>query len=491
MTRPRPSAPFAPAARPVPQRPPNERMFMRYLSSLLLVAVVSLAAAQDAVTLTHAGAEPRGVVAVGELAKITGGGGQPRTDAALIKDLRADLEAYLRERGAAEHVSAAGLSVLLRGAPRSIDVAAGTTEYGGSTPVRTDSLWQIGSNTKAYTSVLLLQLEAEGRLSMDDPLGRWLPQYPQWASVTIRRLLNMTSGIPDYSGDPAFLAAFFADTDPRRSFSPEQLVGYAVGAAPTSGYYYSNTNYVLAEMIIERVTGRSYESELRTRLLGPLGLRNTFYSSRGYSQAVLDRLPAGYAFGADPPVRERDISRATLSWARGAGGILATTADMTRWERALYGGKLLPPKQQAELESLVSTATGEPMETTSLGGPHGFGLGIASATRAEVGTIWSYEGETFCFRALHVYFQDSGVIIAVTLNSNPTEDGIKTLFNALHATLLKHGVVEPVAKTADGQAPADAAPAGRTLAGALASSGRVRSSTSAVVQPDAPKPRVP
>src|SRR5688500_3702227 len=177
-------------------------------------------------------------------------------DGLLQSELRADLEAYLRARGAAEHVSAAGLTVSLPDRGSTIDVSAGTMTFGGSQPVRPSSVWQIGSNTKAMTSVLLLQLEAEDRLSIDDTLGRWLPQYPQWSDVTIRRLLNMTSGIPTYDGQPAFWADYVAD--PRTNFSTERLVGYTLEAPATSGYSYSNTNYVLAEMIIERVTRESY-----------------------------------------------------------------------------------------------------------------------------------------------------------------------------------------------------------------------------------------
>jgi D-alanyl-D-alanine carboxypeptidase len=361
----------------------------------------------------------------------------------LSAELRADMEAYLRARGAAEHVSAAGLSVSLPDRRSSIDVSAGTMTFDGSQPVRPSSVWQIGSNTKAFTSVLLLQLAAEGRLSIDDPLGRWLPEYPQWADVPIRRLLNMTSGIPSYDDQPTFQADYAAD--PQTDFSAERLVGYAVGAPATSGYSYSNTNYVLAEMIIERVTGKSYRHELYRRLIEPLGLRDTFYRPHLYPPSVTGREPAGYFF--DDTVAPMsgllgtDVSRNTLSWARGAGGIISTTSDMTRWERALYTGRLLPAEQQAELESLVSMQTGQPIEQTSLTDPSGFGLGVAQATSEKLGTFWFYEGGTLGFRTLHLYFPDTGLILAMGLNSAPVEDQILTLAESVHDTLVSHGVV--------------------------------------------------
>src|SRR5947209_18237289 len=180
---------------------------------------------------------------------------------------RADLDAYLQERGAAEHISAASLSVNLPGSRSTIDVTAGTTTFRGSGPVRPDSVWEIGSNTKAFTSVLMLQLEAEHRLSVDDSLGKWLPQYPQWRDVPIRRLLNMTSGIPTYDDTPAWYADYAAN--PHTYFSKERLVGYVLNAPATSGYSYSNTNYVLAEMIIEKVTGHSYQDQLYRRIIEP------------------------------------------------------------------------------------------------------------------------------------------------------------------------------------------------------------------------------
>src|SRR3954465_5813997 len=287
-------------------------------------------------------------------------------DSVLVSELRADLEAYLRERGTAEHVSAAGLSVNLPDRWSTIDVSAGTTTFGGSVPVRPNSVWEIGSNTKAFTSVLMLQLEREHRLSIDDTRGKWLPQYPQWRDVPIRRLLNMTSGIPTYDDQPAWYADYAAD--PHTYFSPERLVGYVLDAPATSGYSYSNTNYILAEMIIERVTGDSYQDQLYRRVIEPLGLGDLEDRPDVSPAWVTDREPAGYFFNHVFPLPQllgRDSSRDTLSWARAAGAVISTMSDLTRWERALYSGRMLPAQQQAELESLISTATAQPIESTS------------------------------------------------------------------------------------------------------------------------------
>jgi D-alanyl-D-alanine carboxypeptidase len=318
-------------------------------------------------------------------------------------------------------------------------------------PVRPDSVWQIGSNTKAFTSVLLLQLEAEHRLSIDDPLGRWLPQYPQWRDVTIRRLLNMTSGIATYDDEPAWYGDYAAD--PHTYFSKERLVGYVLDAPAMSGYSYSNTNYVLAEMIIERVTGDSYQDQLYRRIIEPLGLCDLYYRPDVYPASVTDREPAGYFFNHVFPLSQllgRDVSRDTLSWARGAGGIISTTSDMTRWERALYDGRLLPPQQQAELESLISIRTGQPIDSTSATDPQGFGLGVAQLTNPQLGTFWFYEGQTLAFRVVHAYFPDSGLIITFGLNSatESANDQIAMLTKAVYDTLVADGLISPPAAPA-------------------------------------------
>lgn len=362
--------------------------------------------------------------------------------ACLAKELRGDLRSYLRAHGSDERISAAGLSVRLPGHRRTIDVGAGTMRIGGTRPVRSTRVWQIGSNTKAFTSVMLLQLEAEHRLSIDDRLGKWLPRYRQWRGVTIQRLLSMTSGIPSYDTTLAFLRAF--EANPHRRFTTRQLVAYAKPGKQTHGYSYSNTNYILAEMIIEKVTHTSYLHQLHTRIIGPLHLRDLHYRPHTYPARVTRREPAGYFFNRQIPALSRllgrNVSRTTLSWTRGAGGIISTTHDMTVWERAMYHGRLLPHPQQLELRSLVSAKTGKPIKHTTPSDPAGFGLGVAQMTHPKIGRFWFYEGETFAFRTLHFYLPKSGLIFALALNSQPTVDHIGDLVVSVYETLVAHGV---------------------------------------------------
>src|SRR6476469_5367245 len=203
------------------------------------------------------------------------GGAAPVAQAArqptdrLAGALRNDLQSYLDAHGAQDRFTAVSLRVTgpNRRPATAVSVSAGR-------PVPDHALWQIGSNTKAFTSVVLLQLEAEGRLSIHDRLGTWLPRYPAWRDVTIAQLLSMTSGIPDYSEQDAFGAAFLSD--PTATFTADRLVSSVTGLplGPAT-YAYSNTNYILAQMIIERVTHDSYAAQLSRRVLVPLGMRDT------------------------------------------------------------------------------------------------------------------------------------------------------------------------------------------------------------------------
>ena len=396
---------------------------------LLRIAAVALAGLGAIWALETAGATTASAGPAQARAQATGWA------AGLRASLRAVLESYLETRGAPEHISAVSLRVTLpHGRP--IDVAVGSTRFDGGRPIRTTPLVQIGSNTKAFTSVVLLQLEAEGTLSIDDTLAAWLPEYPDWGHVTIRQLLNMTSGIPDYVEVRAFQDAYASAPD--TVFSALQLVSYAVGLSLLPGWNYSNTNYVLAQMIIERATGDTLAKQLRKRIIGPLGLRSTFYCPDGCPRAVIERLPSSYFLLASlpglAPLYGEDQRRRNLSYAQGSGAIISSLPDLTTWLRALYEGRMLPRKQQRELTSLVARDSGRPIPAPSSEHPVGFGLGVSEALTG-LGTVWVYEGVTFGFRVQHIFVPDSGIVVAIGVNSATDDDHLWDLVLGVYKTL--------------------------------------------------------
>jgi D-alanyl-D-alanine carboxypeptidase len=366
------------------------------------------------------------------------------TGDALHSRLQADLAQYLSARAKAEHISAISLSVYVPGSPSNINLAVGNTEYGGGAPATPEQLYQIGSNTKSFTSAAILQLEDEGKLSIDDTVGKWLPQYPAWKTITIRRLLNMTSGIPTYDDVTSMLSEYAAN--PMQDWSKEKLVAVVYPKlAPDPIWLYSNTAYILSEMIIERATGNSYADEIRQRFLNnpQIGLDSTYYEPNVYPDAITSRMVAGYFYSTDAdnnglqPLYGKDVRALSLSWAQSAGGIVATPEDVTRWVRALYGGTVLKPKQLKELETLVSSQTGEPITTTTPQHSRGFGLGVAEMLLPKMGRIWFYEGMTLGYRMAYAYFPKSHAVIAVGLNSQPDkkQDQIGKLLTSLYDTL--------------------------------------------------------
>jgi len=346
----------------------------------------------------------------------------PGHGAALRAALREDISQYLATRGTIEHISAVSLRVTFPGRAPAIDLAVGTNQYGGGSPVSTSELWQIGSNTKAFTTVILLQLEAEGKLSINDTLGKWLPQYPAWRDITIKRLLNMTSGIANYAAQPAFVATLAAGLS--TGFSAAQLVSYAVGVPlGPAGYSYSDTNYILAQMIIERATHDSYADQLTKRIIIPLQLRSLCYAPYTCPAADAARMATGYFFmTVIPSLLGQPVPPLALTWAQGAGGIVSSLPDLTTWARALYQGRELPPRQQRQLESLVSETTGQPIPTTTLADAMGYGLGLQQTTSQQLGTDWEYIGGTLGNRVDLVYFPRSGIIITFAVNSATDQD---------------------------------------------------------------------
>ncbi|MFI5617907.1 serine hydrolase domain-containing protein [Streptomyces sp. NPDC051567] len=258
-----------------------------------------------------------------------------------------------------------------------------------------DDRFRVGSITKTFVATVILQLEAEGRLDLDDTVEKWLPGLVEGnghdgGAVSVRQLLNHTSGISSYTGNTEFLHTYVAGEGFLKNryhrHSPESLVGWAMRKAPDfapgTGWSYSNTNYILAGLIIEKATGTSYEQQVENRILRPLALKNT---SLPRDSADMPR-PSGRAysklFSEDPAAKVHDATRLNASWGWAAGDMISTTGDLHRFIGALMSGKLLPPQQQKELTTTVST----PVPGAR------YGLGVSHQVLSCGAEVWGHNG---------------------------------------------------------------------------------------------------
>jgi D-alanyl-D-alanine carboxypeptidase len=362
--------------------------------------------------------------------------------------LQSALNTYVTTRAVPEHISAGSLSISLKGSAKDIDLAAGTTRYPrAGAKVTPADLFEIGSITKSFTSVAILHLEAAGELTIDDTLGKWLPQYPAWKNVTIRQLLDMTSTIPGYDNEPSI--GKIMGRKPNYRFSPQALVAAAYPhdgkPKPVTGWTYSNTGYILAQMIVEKAGGKPFSDVMRS-LFRQVGLKNTYYEQSRYPTTITNRMVSGYFFNHDPgneplaPLLGHDVKDDSVSWMQGAGGIVSSMQDVARWARALYEGPLLADKQRRELLTVVSDKTGKPVPGTSKAHPSTFGLGVGGGYRPALGSYWFYQGMTLGYRVLYAYFPANGAIIVIGLNSQPddkqNQNGplLEKIYGILHAT---------------------------------------------------------
>jgi D-alanyl-D-alanine carboxypeptidase len=373
-----------------------------------------------------------------------------------VERVQAALDAWLAARAPIEKVTGIAAYISFGAAGPAIETFAGKLGRDpDARPVDQDTLYQMGSTSKSFTVAVILKLEAAGKLSIDDTLGKWLPEYPAWKDVTIRRLLNMTSGIPNYS-ETEWMSRAWAN-EPMRAFTLKELADAAYPSAtnqlPVSkGYHYSNTNYVLAAMIAEKVSGKSFTDLVHELVIEPFGLTSTFYEASTYPERVIKRLSHGYFENKactdyqpeckeswNLPVVGRDVREMSTSWMQSAGGAVSSARDVDRWMRAVFGWKVVPPKQQQEWTELVSTKTGEPIARVSTDDPEGFALGLARRILGPLGAQWFYEGESLGYRTIYVWIADQDLTITVQTNTQPPEgtDKLGDAINALYEIVKK------------------------------------------------------
>lgn len=290
-------------------------------------------------------------------------------------------------------------------------MTSGVADIGTRAPMAGGSRFRIGSVTKTFVATVVLQLVGEHKVVLDAPVERYLPGVIRGNGndgrrITVRQLLQHTSGLPDYL---EYLTPQDVLRDPFAHHDPEELVGIALDHRrlfrPGKGWKYSNTNYVLAGMLIERVTGHPYGEEIDRRIIRPLHLRDT--SVPGDETGIPGPHPRGYVRPGDSGLV--DITEFNPSVAYGSGSVISSSADLNRFIGALVNGRLLRP---AGLRAMMTT------RPTGNSSGRAYGLGLQSMPLPCGGLYWGHDGDTLGFQTMSGATAD-GRQVTVMANLDP------------------------------------------------------------------------
>ncbi|MFJ8658912.1 serine hydrolase domain-containing protein [Streptomyces sp. NPDC093795] len=288
-----------------------------------------------------------------------------------------------------------------------------------------DDRYRVGSITKTFTATVLLQLQAEGRLDLDDPVEKWLPGVVRGnghdgRKITLRQLLNHTSGIYSVTADPGFQEKVFGPAFLEHRYdrwTPRQLVAIAMthepDFAPGTDWNYSNTNYVLAGLVIEKVTGRPYGKAVENRIIKPLKLRATSVPGTDVTMPAPSS-PAWSKLSGGPEAPVHDVSELSPTIAYAAGEMISDSKDLQTFYRALLGGRLLPKAEQRELTTTVTS--------DRMGPSIRYGLGLMQVKLSCGKEVWGHGGGIHGSASEAAVTKDGRHSLALNLNADWTGD---------------------------------------------------------------------
>jgi D-alanyl-D-alanine carboxypeptidase len=273
---------------------------------------------------------------------------------------------------------------------RTRNYTAGVADLNTRAKVPVDGQIRIASNTKTFVATVVLQLVGEGKVELDQPIEKYLPGVVRGNGIdghkiTVRQLLQHTSGLPDYDQDVA------TDYLPQQHtfFEPRQLLDLALAhgasSAPGTEWSYSNTNYIIAGLMVQKITGRPLGEEITKRVINRIGLRHTYWPATG-DQTIRDAHPRGY-WMTEPGKPLVDVTEQEPSMGWAAGALISTPSDLNKFFGALIGGKLLKPAQLEEMLTTVEAPDAGPR------GAARYGLGIQTFKLSCGGFAWSHGGD--------------------------------------------------------------------------------------------------
>lgn len=356
---------------------------------------------------------------------------RPEGEVALpLGPLRDRLQERLDAHREASGAPGATLAVVLPGG-EDLAIASGLAERDDRFPMSVDHRMLAGAVGKTLAAAIVVLLADEGVVGLDAPLSDllgdlpWFSGLPNAGTLTLRRLLNHTSGLPDHMTSPEFIRA--VREDPARAWSPEQVVAHVIGRDPLfpagEGWSYADTNFVIAGLAVERATGRSFGDLLWDMLIEPLGLIATSPSNR----PDLERLAPGYttadnAFGLPEQTARFERYAINPQFESIGGGLVTTTLDLARWGDCLYGGRLLPGERLDEVIDGVACGMGPGVR---------YGLGTTIWPSAH-GDVMGHSGTFPGYVSMLCHYPDLGVTVAFQQNSDirPRMEAIRRLMDA-------------------------------------------------------------
>jgi D-alanyl-D-alanine carboxypeptidase len=321
------------------------------------------------------------------------------------------------------------IAVVQRGGMRKVHTA-GVANLKTGRPIGVNDHMRIASTAKAFSGAVALSLVSKGTLSLNDTIGDLRPKLPKsWHEITLRQLLNHTSGLPDFSKNPRFQRALAASL--KKPPPPEKLLSYVRDKDPLfdpgSRYHYSNSDNIAVALMVESATNRTYEAQLQKQVYGPLGLEKTTLP-RG------PNLKTPYIHGYDnepPPPPPEDFSEVVAAgWAWASGGIVSTPADLNDFIRGYVGGDLFDQRTRAKQRRIIEGGRSEPP------GPGKNSAGLA-VFRYETpcGTVWGHTGNTPGYTQFMAASPNGSRSVVVSVNEQLTpKDGAPGVFPALRAT---------------------------------------------------------
>ncbi len=341
--------------------------------------------------------------------------------------------------GLAKELLLPGAMVLLHTPQGNFVFGYGTTELGVTNPPRADTHFRIASMTKTMTAAVIVQLAQEGKLRFDDPVSKYVQGVPNGDNITIGQLLKMRSGLYNYTDAPELAESL--DRNPTKAWTSEELRAIAFKHpplfAPGAAFDYCNTNYLLLGLVAEKIAGQPLAGIFQNRLFGPIGMKNTLLPA-GTSNAIPEPYSHGYLYGSssyalvDAPypadlqsaaragtLKPNDDTWQNPSYALGAGGVISTAGDLTKWIRALVGGKVFNADYQRQwLES---------PEPEDAGNPKGqrYGYGITQITFGP-NKVYFHGGELPGFNSSMGYDPDNDVTLVLWTNLTVSLDGQPT-----------------------------------------------------------------